>query len=76
MWFETLHQSLLQRSNGNKRFDQSRYFLRYPCCILEIHYGLKLCLMIHYILIFVDQKELAQRFERVKSLDLHPTEPW
>ncbi|CAN6823393.1 unnamed protein product [Brassica oleracea] len=25
---------------------------------------------------FFNQKELAQIFERVKSLDLHPTEPW
>ena len=25
---------------------------------------------------FFNQKELAQIFERVKSVDLHPTEPW
>ena len=23
-----------------------------------------------------DQRKLAQRSERVKSVDLHPTEPW
>jgi hypothetical protein len=26
--------------------------------------------------ILLDQRKLAQRSERVKSVDLHPTEPW
>jgi hypothetical protein len=25
---------------------------------------------------WLDQRKLAQRSERVKSVDLHPTEPW
>jgi hypothetical protein len=29
-----------------------------------------------FVVVFCDQRKFAQRSERVKSVDLHPTEPW
>jgi len=30
----------------------------------------------NFFALFLVQRKLAQRSERVKSVDLHPTEPW
>ena len=43
-------------------------------CILEISFrSFTMVLNCVYMLFFLDQKELAQRFERVRSVDLHHT---
>lgn len=31
---------------------------------------------VEFGVVLLDQRKLAQRSERVKSVDLHPTEPW
>jgi hypothetical protein len=39
-------------------------------------FACKMVLTNMYVCIYSCQRKLAQRSERVKSVDLHPTEPW